>query len=104
MSPDLIDSAAEHGAKGIVIAGVGNGNMTKDAVNAAAKLAKSGVVVVRSSRVPTGTIGRNVEIKDDELGFVASNQLNPQKSRILLTLALLKPRSADEIQRLYYTY
>jgi L-asparaginase len=104
MSPDLIGAAAEHGAKGIVIAGVGNGNMTKGAVNEAAKLAKSGVIVVRSSRVPTGTIGRNVEVKDDELGFVASNQLNPQKSRILLTLALLKPRSADEIQRLYYTY
>src|SRR5215813_15513155 len=29
MSPDMISSAVEHGAKGIVMAGVGDGNMTK---------------------------------------------------------------------------
>ncbi len=104
MSPDLIDCSVNNGAKGIVIAGVGNGNMNKPSVDAAARAAKKGVVVVRSSRVPTGTVGRNVEVKDDELGFVASDELNPQKSRILLSLALLKPRSAKEIQELFYTY
>jgi len=61
-------------------------------------------VVVRSSRVPTGIVGRNVEVDDDKLGFVASDELNPQKSRILLTLALLKQRSAADIQKLYYAY
>jgi L-asparaginase len=54
--------------------------------------------------VATGSVGRNVEIDDDELGFVASDELNPQKSRILLSLALLKPRSAAEIQKLFTTY
>ena len=57
MSPDLIDCAVANGAKGIVIAGVGNGNMNKASVDAAASAVKKGVVVVRSSRVPTG-IGR----------------------------------------------
>jgi L-asparaginase len=104
MSPDLIDSAVANGAKGIVIAGVGNGNMNKASVDAAARVAKQGVVVVRSSRVLTGVIGRNVEVKDDELGFVASNDLDPEKSRILLTLALLKQRPTADIQKLYYTY
>ena len=95
MSPDLIDAAVSTGAKGIVIAGVGNGNMNKAAVAAAARTVKKGVVVVRGSRVATGLVGRNVELKDDELGFIASNELNPQKSRILLTLtALLTPRSS----------
>jgi L-asparaginase len=61
-------------------------------------------VVVRSSRVATGTVGRNVEVNDDELGFVASDELNPQKARILLSLALLKPRSNAEIQKLFSTY
>jgi L-asparaginase len=93
-----------NGAKGIVIAGVGNGNMNKASMDAAARAVKKGVVVVRSSRVPTGTVGRNVEVKDDELGFVASDELNPQKSRILLTLALLKPRTPQQIQELFYTY
>src|SRR5690349_5895962 len=51
MSPDLIDCAVANGAKGIVIAGVGNGNMNKAAVTAAANAAKKGVAVVRASRV-----------------------------------------------------
>ena len=104
MSPDLIDAAVANGAKGIVIAGVGNGNMNKVSVDAAARAAKKGVVVVRSSRVATGSVGRNVELNDDELGFVASDEMNPQKARILLSLALIKPRSLDAIQKLYYAY
>jgi L-asparaginase len=104
MSPDLIDAAVANGAKGIVIAGVGNGNMNKASLEAAEQAAKKGVVIVRSSRVPTGTVGRNVEVNDDQLGFVASDELNPQKARILLMLALMKPRSTAEIQQLFMTY
>jgi L-asparaginase len=104
MSPDLIDAAATNGAKGIVIAGVGNGNMNKASVTAAANAVQKGVVVVRSSRVVTGVVGRNVEINDDELGFIASDELNPQKARILLMLALLKPRNAKDLQGLFATY
>jgi L-asparaginase len=104
MPADLIDASVANGAKGIVIAGVGNGNMNKASLEAAARAAKKGVVIVRSSRVVTGTVGRNVEVNDDQLGFVASDELNPQKSRILLSLALLKPRSVTEIQNLFNNY
>jgi L-asparaginase len=105
MSPDLIDCAVTNGAKGIVIAGVGNGNMNKSSVDAAARAVQKGVVVVRSSRVPTGMVGRNVELDDDKLGFIASDELNPQKARILLALALLKPqRSPQDLQVLFSTY
>ena len=104
MSPDLIEASAARGAKGIVIAGVGNGNMNKASVTAAANAAKKGVVVVRSSRVVTGVVGRNVEINDDEMGFIASDELNPQKARILLTLALLKNRNSKDLQGLFTTY
>lgn len=104
MAPDLIDSSVANGAKGIVIAGVGNGNMNKASLDAAARAAQKGVVVVRSSRVVTGTVGRNVEVNDDDLNFVASDELNPQKARILLMLALLKPRTTAEIQNLFYSY
>jgi L-asparaginase len=104
MPADLIDASVANGAKGIVIAGVGNGNMNKASLEAAARAAKKGVVVVRSSRVATGSVGRNVEINDDEMGFIASDELNPQKSRILLSLALLKPRSNEEIQKMFYSY
>ena len=104
MPPDLIDASVAGGAKGIVIAGVGNGNMNKASLEAAARAVKKGVMLVRSSRVPTGAVGRNVEVNDDELGFIASDELNPQKARILLSLALLKPRTAAEIQNLFATY
>jgi L-asparaginase len=105
MSPDLIDAAVASGARGLVIAGVGNGNMNKVSLDAAARAVKEkNVVVVRSSRVATGRVGRNVEIKDDELGFIASDELNPQKARVLLSLALLKKRSLPELQRLFEEY
>jgi L-asparaginase len=104
MSPDLITASAAGGARGIVTAGVGNGNLNKASVDAAAAAVKKGVVVVRSSRVPTGNVGRNVELKDDDLGFIASDELNPQKSRILLSLALLNKRTPKELQEMFYTY
>jgi L-asparaginase len=104
MPADLIDASVTNGAKGIVIAGVGNGNMNKASLDAAANAIKKGVVVVRSSRVPTGNVGRNVEVNDDELGFIASDELNPQKARILLSLALLKSRPSRELQNLFHTY
>jgi len=104
MPSDLIDASVANGAKGIVIAGVGNGNMNKSSLEAATKAVKKGVVVVRSSRVATGQVGRNVEVNDDEMGFVASDELNPQKARILLALALLKQRTAAEIQKMFYSY
>jgi L-asparaginase len=104
MPADLIDASVERGAKGIIIAGVGNGNMPAAALEACSRASKKGVIVVRSSRVATGNVGRNVEVDDDKLGLVASMDLNPQKSRILLSVALLKSRTLPEIQKLYLDY
>jgi L-asparaginase len=100
----LIDAAVAAGAKGLVVAGVGNGNMTKAALDALAAQAKKGVVCVRSTRVATGRVGRDVEVDDDKLALVASDDLNPQKARVLLRLALLKPRPLADIQRLFQEY
>src|SRR5271170_5109866 len=104
MPPDLIDASVANGARGIVIAGVGNGNMNNASLEAARRAAVKGVVIVRSTRVATGSVGRNVEVNDHEMNFVASDELNPQKARILLMLALLKPRSTTELQNLFYNY
>jgi L-asparaginase len=104
MDGALINAAAAAGAKGIVIAGVGNGNMTKSALDALAAQAKKGIVCVRSSRVVTGNVGRNVEVDDDKLGLVASLDHNPQKSRVLLRLALLKTTDLKTIQRYFDEY
>jgi len=104
MDGALIDAAVAAGAKGIVIAGVGNGNMTAAALNTLAKHAKNGIVCVRASRVTIGHVGRNVEVEDDKLGLIASMDLNPQKSRVLLRLALLKSRTNAEMQSLFAAY
>ena len=54
--------------------------------------------------MPTGTVGRNVEVEDDRLGFIASDELNPQKARSLLSLALLSKRTPEEVQKLFSKY
>src|SRR5262252_4368795 len=104
MDGALIDAAVAAGAKGIVIAGVGNGNLTQAAVTALAAQAKKGIICVRASRVITGRVGRNVELDDDKLAFVASLDKNPQKARVLLRLALLKQRPASDVQRIFDEY
>ena len=104
MDGAIIDAAVASGAKGLVIAGVGNGNMTTAAVTALAAQAKKGIVCVRSSRVVTGQVGRNVEVDDDKNGFVASLGHNPQKARVLLRLALTKTKDAKTIQRYFDEY
>jgi L-asparaginase len=104
MSADLIEAAVKNGAKGIVVAGVGDGNMTIPALEALKKAAKSGVVVVRSTRLPKGIVLRNNEVNDDEMGFVASGELNPPKSRVLLQLALTKTSDPQRIQAMFYEY
>jgi L-asparaginase len=104
MPPDLIDCSVANGARGIVIAGDGNGNMNKATIKKAAQMARQGIYIVRSSRVPTGTVGRNMEVDDDANDFIVSDELNPAKARILLMLALLKDRSFQQVQELFYSY
>ena len=104
MPGDLVDAAVNAGAQGIVIAGVGNGNMPKAVMGALSGAVQKGVVVVRASRVPTGYVGRNIEVDDDKLNFVAAEELNPAKARVLLRLALMKGKDPKEIQRQFNTY
>ena len=47
---------------------------------------------------------RNNEVNDDELGLVASGELNPAKSRVLLQLALTKTKDPERIQQMFYEY
>ena len=103
-SADIIDAAVANGAKGLVIAGVGNGNMTTEAQAAVARATGAGVAVVRSSRVFSGATGRDVETDDDMLGTVASGELNPAKARVLLKLALLTTKDASDIQAMFDKY
>lgn len=72
------------GAKGIVLAGMGQGNAPAVVLDALARAAASGVPVVRASRVDEGLVDRNVEVDDDALGLVAARALGPARARMLL--------------------
>jgi len=76
------------GAKGIVLAGVGDGNASQATIAALGEAVKAGVVVVRSSRTLSGPVMRNIEVSDDTYGFVASSFLNPAKARVVLQVLL----------------
>lgn len=101
---DTIDDDVKRGAKGIILAGVGDGNTTDAALAALQRAAKAGVVVVRSSRVGSGIVDRNVEVDDDKLGFITAMELNPQKARILLMLGLTKTKDLGALQKLFTEY
>jgi L-asparaginase len=104
MSPDLIEAAVRDGAKGLVIAGVGDGNMTQPALAALTKAAKSGVVVVRSTRLAGGLVLRNNEVNDDQMGFVASAEFTAPKARVLLQMGLTKTSDVKQLQRMFDEY
>ena len=44
----------------------------------------AGIVVCRASRTPSGRVVLEDEINDEELGTIVSDDLTPQKARILL--------------------
>jgi len=100
----LVRAAMAAGAKGLVLAGVGDGNATKDMIDALADAAKKGIVVVRSTRVGSGVVRRNIELNDDALGFVSAMELNPQKARVLLRMGLTKTKDVGQIQRYFGEY
>jgi L-asparaginase len=100
----LIDALVEKGVKGIVLAGVGDGNTTDAALAALERAAKKGVAVVRCSRTGSGIVDRNVEINDDKLGFIAGMELSAQKARILLMLGLTKTSDVKRLQQFFYEY
>jgi L-asparaginase len=104
MGRELIDAAVQAGARGLVIAGMGDGNLGAAALAAAAEAAKAGVAVVRSSRAGGGVVERNIEVDDDALGFIAADELNPQKARVLLLLGLTRTRDVRTLQAIFFAY
>jgi L-asparaginase len=99
-----IDAFVKAGVKGIIHAGVGDGSVSNEAKEALVEAHAKGIVVVRASRVGSGAVARNGEANDDALDFVVADNLNPQKARILLMLALTRTTDTREIQRIFYTY
>jgi len=91
--------------EGLIIAGSGDGSFNKSILQAVDTAVKKGIMVVRSSRAVSGRVTQfNLVFDDKKLGTIASDDLNPQKARILLMLALTVTRNKDEIQKMFLEY
>jgi len=102
--PDQIDMLIAKKVDGIVIAGVGNGNFNKAYMDAVKRAVAAGIVVCRASRAPSGRVVLHDEINDDELGTIVSDDLTPQKARILLMLGLTKTKDKKALQPYFFKY
>lgn len=90
------------GTQGLVIAGSGSGSIHRNQKDVLKKLIQQGFVVVRSSRINAGLIATNAQ--DSKLGFISAKDLNPQKARILLLLALTQTNNHKEIEKIFECY
>jgi L-asparaginase len=100
----FVKASIKAGAKGIVHAGMGNGNIYPSTLNALSDAVKDGVVVLRSSRVPTGATTLDGEVDDKAYGFIAASSLNAQKARVLLMLGLTKTDDTKKLQEMFLKY
>lgn len=93
---------AARGVPGLVVQAFGGGRASPGMRAAVAELAGTGVPVVLASRVPEGRVMGSQD--SVHRGVLAAGDLSPHKARVLLMLALLDARDADEIQRLLDTH
>ena len=82
----LIDAAVAAGARGIVSAGTGAGYPTPLEVEALERAHAAGVTIVQATRVGAGRVPAIRSLVDR--GWIAADDLQPWKARILLRLAL----------------
>ncbi|WP_137168534.1 asparaginase [Salinimonas lutimaris] len=92
----LIRAAIKNGAKGIVIAGTGNGSIPGRIKPAVKEAMARGIPVVIASRIDAGYVTAN----DEAIG---SGFYNPQKAKIILSLALARHDSMETIRGYFAT-
>ena len=96
---------ADKGAKAIVHAGTGNGSVSNAVVPALQELRGKGVQIIRSSHVNAGGfVLRNAEQPDDKYDWIVAHDLNPQKAKILASVALTVTQDSKELQRIFWEY
>ncbi|MEO7770616.1 MAG: asparaginase [Gemmatimonadaceae bacterium] len=91
-----IDAVVAAGAKGLVIAGVGRGGVTSAMGSALRRASAAGVISVTSTRTGSG----RVPLGTSTMGL-GSGDLNPQKARVLLMLALTRASTVADIRAIF---
>ncbi len=106
ISQETYQNLLEANIQGLVYAGVGNGNIHEDLFPLLVKAQKKGITVVRASRYAAGPVTRDTEVDDDheQLQTIVSDNLSPQKARLLLMLGLSKTKRKKTLQTYFDTY
>ena len=106
MGDDLIKFAADAGYKGIVIEGMGRGNIPPEAFEGIKYAREKGIQVVLVSRCLTGRVydsygylGSGRDLKN--IGCIFGGDLPGQKARIKLMLALGKTNDEQELKDIF---
>ena len=97
-----IDALRQHGTDGLVLAGFGGGSYPGAFLDAGRRAVQAGIPVVLASRATAGRVITTPQKAGD--GFIVSDDLLPQKARILLMLALSITRERQALQELFYQY
>ena len=98
----LVDAVRQNRSAGLIMAGLGSGTLPPRMLDAGAEAVKDGIPVVIASR---STAGRVVKTpRSERLGFIVSDNLHPQKARILLMLGLTVSRDRAALQQMFWEY
>ena len=98
----IVDAVRQMRPDGLVVAGFGGGTFPPAFIAAAARAVDDGIPVVLASR---STAGRVVMTpKKEEQGFIVSDNLLPQKARILLMMALTVSTDREWLQQAFMEY
>ena len=102
----LIKAAVSAGAKGLIIQALGWGNVNVPMYEAIKEVIEKGIPVVISTRVTNGRVlpvygfkGGGKTLK--EAGAIFADNLQPQKARLLLMLALQTTSKTKDIQKVF---
>ncbi len=90
------------GAQGIVSAGFAPGFCGPGDQEPLEEAVRRGIIVVQSTRAGSGRTFRNT--RTTRSGFLIADNLNPQKARLLLALALTVSRDPEVIARMFAEY
>jgi L-asparaginase len=90
------------GAKGIVVAAFAPAMMPPGDIEAVKEAVAAGIPVVISTRAGSGVALDSS--RNRALGVISADNLNPQKARLLLALALTVSSEPEEIRRIFATY
>ncbi len=100
----LIEAAVKYGYKGIVLAGLGDGNMPKKDEKLLIEAVNNGIPVVISSRVGSGCIQVDAEVQDTKYHLITANDFDPQKAYVLLKVALTQTKSYEKLVKIFNQY